>query len=1064
MTTLHLISHTHWDREWYQTFQQYRMRLVHLVDGLLELLAADPNYRYFMLDGQTIVLDDYLQIRPEKEAELRRLIQEGRILIGPWHILPDEFLVSPEATIRNLLQGDRTARRFGGKMMVGYIPDPFGHIGQMPQILRGFGIDSACLWRGLADEPVELNWQAPDGSTVFLAYLREGYDNAAGLPTSEPERFISEVKRLRDALAPYSTPSLQITERSDLQRSRSAALLLMHGTDHMEPPTDTSAAIAYASKHLDGDELVQSTLPAYLADIRQKLGGELALTFIGELRACKRHHLLPGVLSTRMWIKQRNRACETLLEAWAEPFTTWAEYNSTLKAVETPALSEVEAPISFLLHPSSFLRSAWLLLMECHPHNSICGCSIDQVHDEMRARFDQVEQIGEEITRQSLARLASSVNTSGPSHALITAPDTAGPGFTSSFILRNLSFSILVFNPISYRCSGLVTVPFELPPEAVDFEILDENGQVVPHQQQDNGSVELIHMSLDRKGLQDAMSIIHDGHAANMVVRGLQWQRQGDTMLVQVILATSGEPDLVAWRRALRESEQVFADDTLKTFLVLARTPPAAEATFVAQDVPAFGYRTFWLRAIPAKIPVGLPAGKPNRAAGLLLSLSSRFEKITRPLLGKMGPQTNLKGPMNPAAAQRRDRACSETPLPDYSEGVVRGNKPPYVIENEFLRVEASTEDGTLILFDKSSGAEYRGLNRFVDGGDCGDEYNYCPPEADRLIRLAFVDSIRIERGPVQQSIEISLHMRLPAELSFDRKTRSKKTVVVPVFSRVVLTQGIPRLDIFTTVDNLGTDGTARACDHRLRVHFPAPFAVQEADYDGHFEIVRRKLGLPDYDQTWVEQPRPEKPQRLFTAISEENCGLAVANRGLPEIEVFKNTEGNSEIALTLLRCVGWMSRDDFSSRHGHAGPAMPTPGAQMAGKYTFAYCVIPYPSETPLSEIYAQAAAFNAPLRGLVEPLHPGALTASASLVRAEPANFAVSAIKECEDGSGWIVRGYNLGANPLVVRLVPWKPFAHAERVNLSEQRMVPLEVASDSSVTFPLRGKEIATVKYY
>ena len=171
MRTLHVISHTHWDREWYLTFQQFRLKLVHLVDNLLEILEKDRDFKYFMLDGQTIVLDDYLAMRPENEPLLREHIRRGRILIGPWHILPDMFLVGPEAHIRNLLQGERSARRFGAKMNVGYMPDSFGHIGQIPQILRGFGIDSACLWRGLDAQPCEFWWQAPDGSRVLMAYL-----------------------------------------------------------------------------------------------------------------------------------------------------------------------------------------------------------------------------------------------------------------------------------------------------------------------------------------------------------------------------------------------------------------------------------------------------------------------------------------------------------------------------------------------------------------------------------------------------------------------------------------------------------------------------------------------------------------------------------------------------------------------------------------------------------------------------------------------------------------------------------------------------------------------------
>ena len=152
MSTIHVVSHTHWDREWYLTFQQFRFRLVEMMDQLLALLDADPNYRTFMLDGQAIVLEDYLEIRPEREEEIRRYVQEGRLLIGPWYILPDEFLVSPEAMVRNLLVGERVCRRFGPSMRIGYLPDPFGHIGQMGQILRGFGMDVACLWRGVGDQ------------------------------------------------------------------------------------------------------------------------------------------------------------------------------------------------------------------------------------------------------------------------------------------------------------------------------------------------------------------------------------------------------------------------------------------------------------------------------------------------------------------------------------------------------------------------------------------------------------------------------------------------------------------------------------------------------------------------------------------------------------------------------------------------------------------------------------------------------------------------------------------------------------------------------------------------
>ncbi len=204
MRTLHVVSHTHWDREWYRTFQQFRLKLVHLVDGLLDLLEKDKSYKFFMLDGQTIILDDYLLMRPDRKSSLRAHIREGRILVGPWHILPDMFLVSPEAHIRNLLEGDRTARQFGPKMMIGYMPDSFGHFGQMPQLMRGFGIDVISLWRGPDDQPAEFWWDAPDGSRVLMAYERDSYSNGASLQPSIPYEFAAQLDRAANSLAAQS--------------------------------------------------------------------------------------------------------------------------------------------------------------------------------------------------------------------------------------------------------------------------------------------------------------------------------------------------------------------------------------------------------------------------------------------------------------------------------------------------------------------------------------------------------------------------------------------------------------------------------------------------------------------------------------------------------------------------------------------------------------------------------------------------------------------------------------------------------------------------------------------
>ncbi|MBC7262587.1 MAG: hypothetical protein H5T63_11325, partial [Chloroflexi bacterium] len=456
-----IVSHTHWDREWYEPFQRFRLRLVRLMDKLLHILDHDPQYRYFTLDGQTIVLEDYLQIRPERENDLRRHIQEGRLLIGPWHILPDEFLVSGEALVRNLLLGDQVARRFGPKMMVGYTPDPFGHISQLPQILRGFGMDCAVLARGLGDEPVELLWEAPDGSTVLLCHLRDSYDNAARLPVHDAQALAREITRLHDSLAPHTTTDY---------------VLLMNGVDHMEPVPELPQALAAARELLPDMELVHGTLPRYIDAVKQSLqfdptswrfGSEKLPVVRGELRSSKRHHLLPGVLSTRMWIKQRNHHIQNLLEKWAEPF-------AALAAAFTWRGKPFTAP------SSAIIWQAWKYLLENQPHDSICGCGIDQTHREMVTRFDWAEQIAEEIAQQSLTTIADQVDTLTPASRL---PQPHIP--------------LIVFNPLATARTDLVQATVQVPGSLEDFIVVDAQGQPTPYQVLTRRDAEFATLQLD---------------------------------------------------------------------------------------------------------------------------------------------------------------------------------------------------------------------------------------------------------------------------------------------------------------------------------------------------------------------------------------------------------------------------------------------------------------------------------------------------------------------------------------------------------------------------------------
>jgi mannosylglycerate hydrolase len=952
--TLHLVSHTHWDREWHLTYQQFRLRLVVLMDKLLSLLENDPDYRYFMLDGQTIVLEDYLAVRPEKEEEVQRLVQAGRLLIGPWHVLPDEFLVSPEALVRNLLLGGQIAHRFGARMEVGYTPDPFGHVGQLPQILRGFGLESAVLRRGLSDEPLELWWAAPDGSRVLLCYLRDGYGNVPRLPVDKPDAFANMIAFARDSLAPHAATS---------------HLLLLNGTDHHEAQPGLPQAMARAAAHgyrgsrLGEDRLIHSTLPDYVAAVRAA-SVDFPIVY-GELRQCKRHHLLPGVLSSRMWIKQRNAACQMLLERWAEPFSCWAEYVDHYPP--TVVFTGIQAT-DRLRHPTDLLRLAWRRLLENHPHDSICGCSIDQVHDEMVVRFDEVEQIGEEIVQQSLRALARAVDTSN-------------------------ARALIVFNPTAGPRTDVVGATVELPSglEEADLYLVDAQGRGTPYEVL--GREDRIFADLEAPGaeLQTMLVDAADGWMMDMAVERVQGWRQGTTAKVDMLLSEQGKPDLEAVAKGLAEVEAVLADPEVTTEHLLVRMVPRLKVQFVAHDVPGYGYKAWRLEA------------------------PSRHDTV---------------------AASGDPRALS--------------------IENEAFIVEANPADGTLTITDRQTGAVYSGLNRFVDGGDRGDEYNFCRPENDHWVSAPVEPpQIRMEAGPTRQTLHIDLLYRMPAALTPDRRSRAPEWVDTPIHTRISLSPGVRRVDVHTVVNN-------RAGDHRLRVHFTAPLVASSAQYDGHFDVVSRPLGLPAEDtSTWVEQPVTEQPQRHFVDVSDGRIGLLVANRGLPEVEVIPG-EGQTTIALTLLRCVGWLSRDDLHCRHGNAGPMLPVPGAQCLGVYEFDYALIPHPGDW--RAVFSEGHAFAAPLRAVSTGRHAGELPLEATMVAVEPAEFVITAIKQAEDGEGWILRGYSVADEVLRVHLQPWRHFSRAVRVRLDEEWLEALQVERDGRVQFAVQPREIATVRFY
>ncbi|NVM30129.1 MAG: hypothetical protein HWN65_14895, partial [Candidatus Helarchaeota archaeon] len=438
-----VVSETHWDREWYLPFQEYRAKLVILVDKLLKILEENPKFTNFTFDGQTVVLEDYLEVKPESEPLLRKYITEKRISVGPWYVLPDEFLVSGEALVRNLMLGHEIGRSFGRVMRAGYIPDPFGHIAQLPQILKGFNINSVLFMRGMDDsfENLGLNlefiWDSPGKVTSVLAiFLKYGYGSVAKLSSHKAGGIYKAALR-----------SIKRVQRKMLNRSASTVLVLNNGSDHDEVQAFLPEVIENwnSSPELGEFKLVQNDFEYYIEKLRSQ---DLQLKrYEGEFRGARYHYLLSGVFSARMWIKQLNAECQMLLENWAEP----------------------TAAFSWLLgenYPRDYLWAGWKWLLRNHPHDSICGCSIDEVHRDMRTRFSWAKQIADEITKESMYAIYNRIQ-------LKPSPKRAIP--------------FLVFNSLPWDRTDIAHLEVSVPGKSHDdlnfqFELIDSSNNVVPYQ------------------------------------------------------------------------------------------------------------------------------------------------------------------------------------------------------------------------------------------------------------------------------------------------------------------------------------------------------------------------------------------------------------------------------------------------------------------------------------------------------------------------------------------------------------------------------------------------------
>ena len=431
-TTIHLITHNHWDREWIFTARYANRWLPTFFDNLLARLASEPEYR-FVLDGQVAIIEDYLAQLPSNEAaararDIRHYARNGQLQIGPAYLQPDWSLVSGESLVRNLLIGDKIARTFGPVMKAGWLLDNFGQIAQAPQIFHGFGIEGAFVWRGVEMPPDQLRtefwWESPDGSRILGIYLLDSYRNAMALAMTRDiagERIVSHAQLLQRFA---TTPNV----------------LLMNGYEQVPVPDDVLPILAEVNPRIAPEMVaVQSTPTEFLRAITDHKPDLPVLE--GYFYSGRYAPILKGVYSSRSFLNQMNNECQRELERWAEKFNAFAW--------------------SFGFdYPEDRFERAWKTLLLNHTHDDLCGCCIDPIARDMEDRFEEVNKLARTMSSESLRAIVQAMDTS------------SGQGETS----------VVIFNPSSHPRREVAGLTLQLPEELAEFHIHDRQGMTIPYQ------------------------------------------------------------------------------------------------------------------------------------------------------------------------------------------------------------------------------------------------------------------------------------------------------------------------------------------------------------------------------------------------------------------------------------------------------------------------------------------------------------------------------------------------------------------------------------------------------
>lgn len=932
---MHLISGTHWDREWRLSAEQSKLRLTELIDAVLDVLERKPSFHSFCLDGGSIVIEDYLTVRPENRARIENLVRAGRIMLVGWYTLPDTFTVAPEALIRNMLLGQRMSAGVGGAMASGYSAFSYGQTSQLPQIYRGFGIETAMFYRGTNqfELPPLFVWEGKDGSRLHT--VRTFDDVTRTNWFFGPHYRLILNKNFRDARYHYDREErpahlcdatlyekafqkLRESNRfKDDEESLCAAvdairaqaepaaigrhLLALNLQDNAWPYEPLPEMIAAMNAVAPDIEIVQNSFDEYFTQILTEHRNDDLFVHHGELRYAGVAPGLTGLYgathSSRVKLKVLNDEAETWLLSQAEPLAS------------TAAMLGVE-------YPTAMLNRAWRYLLQNHAHDSICGAAVDQAHEDMLYRFSVATTVAQEVAARSVTALFDRIDT----QSAFDENDHVVTVFNTMPVARHEVIPLVIDLPAVDRepspsdpCTGLARYDKEIR----HFDFVDAEGNTLEHEVLSRDTIWL--------GV-DSM-----------------WDSQSVEM------------------RTIRRRVLLHA------------------------EVPPMGYATFALRPREPRL-IKHPAPGPNR-----------------PLIARQ-------------------------------DGT---------LENEYLRVTIHT-NGTFSLLNKATGRRFESLHYFTDSGETGSAHRSNTPQDNPVMTShgSKATLIMEESSLLRGVYRIGLEILVPDAASANARRRSAGLVSLPICTWLTLDKGSRHLKVRTVIHN-------SARDHKLQVHFPTGLKTDTVAVESAFAVEERDIrwaATADNSENWFMF----HPMQNFVDMSDGKEGLAFLSRGLREYET--QDDADRTLSITLLR-----------THRAYMKPtANMTPeeldrytGLQGIGAQEYRYALYPHAGDWREGAVHIEAYRHKSDLRAILGVPNKGPLPPSASFLNIDPADqIMISAFKRSEDGSGYVLRLWNISGDTVPAEITFSLPVKSVRRLRMDEtpQEDIPLTASSLSLTLGP------------